>query len=250
MSDLPPPPPFNLTPPPGYVAYGGPGAVPYGTQPIGGIAKPLGILMMILVPVELLSVINTISTSRSAKDFLNGSISESKFEDASQGSLVQIGGLLVIPVAVLTMIWMFRMAKNLRALGRTGATFAPGWAIGGWFTPPCVIYVVPWLMLKELWKGSDPELTTGDPNWKAGRVSPLITAWWVMYGLLPLVGFATAAGLISGLQDVDNRDLAEQIDKYATINIALGVVGIGTAIVYLMLVRQLSARHMKAIGET
>lgn len=250
MSELPPPPPFNLTPPPGYVAYGGPGSVPFGTQPIGGVAKPLGILMMIMVPVQLLSVFSTISISNSAKDYLEGTISESKFKEAYSGNLSQIGGLLVIPVAVLTMIWMLRMAKNLRALGRTGATFAPGWAIGGWFTPPCAIYAVPWLMLKELWRGSDPDLPAGDPNWKSGRVSPLITAWWIMYGLLPLAGFATAAGLLSGLQDVDTRDLADQFDKFAAINIALGVLGIGTAVVYLMIVRQLSARHMKAIGET
>lgn len=250
MSAFPPPPPSNLTPPPGYVTYGGASAVPYGTQPIGGVAKPLGILMMILVPVQLLGVISTISISNSAKDYLNGTISDSKFKDAASGNVSQIGGLLVIPVAVLSMIWMFRMAKNLRALGRTGATFAPGWAIGGWFTPPCAIYVVPWLMLKELWKGSDPDVAAGDPSWKSGRVSPLITAWWVMYGLLPLAGFATAAGLIAGLQDENNRDLAEQFDKFATINIALGVIGIGTAVVYLMIVRQLTARHMKATGES
>ena len=67
------------------------------------------------------------------------------------GSLV---GLLVIPIAVLTIIWMFRMAGNLRQLGRTGATWAPGWAIGGWFCPPCAIYAIPWLMFRELWRGS------------------------------------------------------------------------------------------------
>lgn len=250
MSDLPPPPPFNLTPPPGYVTYGGTGSVPYGTQPIGGVAKPLGILMMILVPVQLLSVISTVSISNSAKDYLDGTISESKFKEAYSGNVTQIGGLLVIPVAVLTMIWMFRMAKNLRALGRTGGTFAPGWAIGGWFTPPCAIYVVPWLMLKELWRGSDPELSAGDPNWKVGPVSPLITAWWVMYGLLPLAGFASAAGLLSGIQNLDTRDLAKQFDKFAIVNIVLGIIGVATAVVYLLLVRQLSARHMKAIGET
>ena len=249
MSEFPPPPP-NLSPPPGYVAYGAPGSAPHGTQPIGGIAKPLGILMMILIPVQVLGVISTISISSTAKDYLDGAISEAKFKDTVSGGVTQIGGLLVIPVAVLTMIWMMRMAKNLRALGRTGATFSPGWAIGGWFTPPCAIYVVPWLMLKELWRGSDPEVAATDPSWKTGRVSPLITAWWVMYGLLPLAGFATAAGLIAGLQDVDSRDLAEQFDKYASINIVLGIIGIGTAVVYLMIVRQLSARHMKAIGES
>ena len=219
-------------------------------QPIGGISKSLGILMILMVPVQLLALLNSITVTNRAKEFLDGEISESKFEEAYSGNVAQIGGLLVIPVAVLTMIWMFRMAKNLRALGRTDSTFAPGWGIAGWFTPPCVLYVVPWLMFRELWKGSDPESPPGDQHWKGGRVSPLITLWWVMYGLLPLAGFVTAAGLITGFQDIDAQDLAEQYDKYAAINLALGVVGIGTAVVYWMLVRQLSARHMKATRES
>jgi Domain of unknown function (DUF4328) len=249
MSNFPPPPPSNLNPPPGYVAYGGPGAVPQGLQPIGGLSKALVVLMIIMVPVQLLTVLNTITVTDRAKEFINGEISESKFEESYSGGLASLAGLIVIPVAVITMIWMFRMAKNLRALGRTGATFGPGWGIAGWFVPPCAVYVVPWLMFRELWKGSDPE-AGGNQNWKSGKVSPLVTLWWVLYGLLPIVGFATAASLISGIQDLDAQDLADQYDKFATINIVLGVIRIGTAVVYLLLVRQLSARHMKATRES
>ena len=115
MSAFPPPPPSNLTPPPGYVAYGGQGSVPYGTQPIGAVARPLGILMMILIPVQIIGVISTISITNTAQDYLNGAISESKFKDTVSGNVTQIGGLLVLPVAVLTMIWMLRMAKDRKS---------------------------------------------------------------------------------------------------------------------------------------
>lgn len=236
-------------PPPGYVAYGGPDAVPHGTLPIAGISKAISILMLILVPFQALAVLSTIQISDGARDFLNGSISENEFEDKYTSPLSQIAGLLMIPVAVLTIIWMFRMAKNLRALGRPDATFAPGWAIGGWFTPPCFLFVVPWLMFRELWKGSDPDLQAGAQNWKAGRVSPLVNVWWVLYGLLPLAGLATSVSFFANFQDADAEELADQFDKFAAINIALGVIGIASAIVYFMLVRQLSARHMKATGE-
>ena len=53
------------------------------------------------------------------------------------------------------MIWMYRMAANHRALQRNG-TWAPGWAIGGWFLPPGGLYIIPFLMFRELWKASDP----------------------------------------------------------------------------------------------
>jgi len=251
MTDMPPPPPPNMGPPPGYVAYGGANAAPQGAQAIGGLSKALAVLLFIMIPLQILGVFATIGVSEKAKDFLDGSISRTEFEDATEANLSTFAGLFVIPIAVLTIIWMYRMAGNLRVLGRSGATWAPGWAIGGWFVPPCVLYVVPWLMFKELWRGSDPDVGYGDPSWKQGRVAPIVTVWWVMYGLLPLVGIFTAASIVtqfsSGGVDVD--DLAKQYDKYANLNLAMAVVGIGTTAVYLVFVRQLSARHMRATRE-
>ena len=80
------------------------------------------------------------------------------------------------------------MAANLRKLGRPGQTWAPGWGIASWFVPPCFVYAVPWLMFKELWRGSDPGVPPGDPSWKqrpvpatdhglVGAVRPCAVAW-------------------------------------------------------------------------
>ena len=43
--------------------------------------------------------------------------------------------------------------------------------------------------------------------------------------------------------------VTERLVDYATINVVLSVIGIGTTIVYLMAVRQLSQRHMAATRE-
>ena len=73
------------------------------------------------------------------------------------------------------MIWLFRIAKNHQALGRR-LTWAPGWAIGGWFLPP-IVYVIPTLMLRESWKAADPEVPAGDERWKSSSDSPLLWIW-------------------------------------------------------------------------
>ena len=82
--------------------------------------------------------------------------------EAAIGAIGLIGIVVAgcqIALAVCVMVWMWRAARNLRVAGRTDATWAPGWAVGGWFCPPC-IFVIPWLMLQELWKGSAPTSTS------------------------------------------------------------------------------------------
>jgi Domain of unknown function (DUF4328) len=209
------------------------------------------VLLWIYLPLQLLAIFDQLRLSREAKKFLDGTISEDKFRDTVSVNPSSIVGLVVIPIAVLTMIWMFRMAANLRKLGREGQTWAPGWGIGAWFVPPCVVYAVPWLMFKELWKGSDPAVAQGDPNWKQGSVSPVITVWWVLYGLVPLLGLFSAAGLTGQLRaGMTMRSLAERFRDFGAINIVFTVVGMVATLVYIRLVRDLSSRHMQSTRET
>lgn len=246
----PPPPTGGPTPPPGYVAYGGVGHLAPGVQGIGSIAKALGILMTIQVPLQVFSLFLTWQLSQKANDLLAGAISEDEFKDATRSPLTTITGLLFFPIAVLTMIWMYRMASNLKAMYRPELRWAPMWGVVGWFLPPCGVYALPWLMFLELWKGSDPDVAPTDPAWKRSTVSPLVHVWWVLYGLLPIIGLATSLNVVRQFQQLDDfTTYAEQLDKYSALNLALGVASIGAAAVYLVIVRQLSARHMRFIRE-
>jgi len=151
MSALPPPPPpGNLTPPPGYVAYGMPGTAGGNIQRIKGLAKALTILISIVIPLQFLGIFTTIQLGKKVHQLATGEIDVDQFKSSNVGGLASLGGLLIIPIAVLTMIWMFRMAANVEVLGYQDRRWGRGWGIAAWFVPPCIVYAVPWLMFREL----------------------------------------------------------------------------------------------------
>ena len=239
-----------MSPPPGYIAFGAADARSGSIQAIRRIAKAMVVLLWIYLPLQLLSIFDLLRVSSQATKYLDRTISEQSFKDSTNVSVSAGAVLLVIPIAVLTMIWMYRMSSNLRVLGRPGQTWVPGWGIGAWFVPPCVVYAVPWLMFKELWRGSDPDLERGDPRWKQGRVPPIITWWWVLYGLLPIFSLGSNGQFISDLRsDQTTRDRAQRYHDYTGSSVVFVVLAMASTVVFLVLVRQLSARHMKATDE-
>ncbi|MFM7251954.1 MAG: DUF4328 domain-containing protein [Ilumatobacteraceae bacterium] len=270
MSDFPPPPPPpgsippppDMTPPPPYGGQGAPlgyGMPARSFSRIGGISKVLGGLFATMIVFQALSVIGVVQAANRAQRFLDGRIDEDAFETASGIELLSsVTTLLTVGLMVLTIIWMFRIAKNLRAMGRTGLSWAPGWAIGGWFLPPC-IFVIPWLVLQELWKASDPDVAPADPSWKQRPVTPLLHVWWVLYGLLPIVGAAVG---LSAAWDVLRTAIENGFDEAnaATVtaqslvdgrvgNVVGGLAQVAAAAIFMVIVRQLAERHMRCTGE-
>src|SRR5829696_1084208 len=177
----PPPPPPGLTAPPGYVSYGETNQGAYSWfQRIGGAARTLGMLVMILIPIQLLLILFYVAAHGKAQDFINGSIDEDAFKRGVvlYGLFGIISFAVQVAILVLTIVWMSKMARNQQALGRHG-TWGPGWAIAGWFAPPCVLYIIPYLMFRDLWKASDPQ---SGPDWKKNPVGLIVTIWWVLFG--------------------------------------------------------------------
>lgn len=158
-------------------------------------------------------------------------------------------GLAMIGAAIVTMIWMHRLASNHRALGRVG-TWGPGWAVGSWFLPPLILFVLPMLMLRELWRASDPAVPIGG-NWRSGPASPLTIVWWLFFGVAPLVilGIQGTSFFDSLSLDVDDEATARLfIDQQETawFNAAITV---GAASAFVLLVLRLTDRHRRLTGE-
>jgi hypothetical protein len=249
MSDLPPPPPppGEFTSPPSYT---GNALSDSRVQRIGSLAKALWILAAIEVPMQLIATGLDWRLSRKAGDFVAGTITEAEFKKAAQSPLSSLAGLLFLPMAVLTIMWMFRMASNLRAIGRTGMVWSPLWAIFGWLVPPCVVYAVPWLMFGELWRASDPSAPLHDESWKRGRTTKLVHAWWVFFGLLPAVGaLISLAILFSQFRQTDLLEFARQQQGHVGVNVVLDLGKVAAAAVFCLFVRQLSDRHMRLTRE-
>lgn len=237
-----------MAPPPGYVAYGDPDY--RGTaalQRVGGLAKSISVLMMVLIPMTVISITVSFDVRSKARKFLDGTISETQFKN-SFGLTVLVGaviGLATLAAFVLTIIWMFRLAKNQQALGRIG-TWSPGWAIGGWFLPPCVLYVIPFLMMRDLWRSSDPQ---SGPDWKKNPVGSIVNIWWVLYGLVPVL-FVSVTFSGTNLRSRSTVDAAKNLVKTFNVSTVSAIVQLGAGVAYLLLVRQLTTRHKQLIRET
>jgi hypothetical protein len=199
--------------------------------------------LLSLVPLALRPTV-----SDDAQAFLDDEISRQQFLDRvapySLSSLLP--SLANIAAVVLVIMWMYRVSSNHRAL-RGDLTWGPGWAIGGWFTPP-LIYVIPFLTLREMWKASDPDVPIGG-DWRAGRASPLITAWFVVYSLIGTALSLAALGAGFGSLASTERALAEQLVDDATLPLLNAAATLAAALLFVLLVTQLGDRHRRLTGE-
>jgi hypothetical protein len=83
--------------------------------------------------------------------------------------------LMVFPTFLAWLLWQYRAHTNLRALGASGLSYSPGWAVGWWFIPFANV-VMPYLTVRELWKASDPDV--GAVDWKARGGAAIVGVWW------------------------------------------------------------------------
>lgn len=241
-----------MAPPPGYVAYGGYGAVSGNFQKIGGLTKWLLGLMVATLVAQVISLLVQLSLRSSASDYLSDSISSSDFTDdiAVYGLVAGLAGAVAIGQLVVLIIWTFRMAKNHLVLGRSPQSFSAGATIAVNILGGCTLGIINFFMWREMWRASDPDTAPGDPSWKQRAVSPLVAIQLAI--TLGSVGLGIALGIngISGISTGSNRDdLAENLSDKLGFVVGSGVIAIAGGVVFIMLVRQLAARHMKSTRE-
>ncbi len=246
MSNIPPPPP--LSPPPGYVPYGAPGAAGGSFQNVGGLAKALVILTAIGAALGLALVGLGLNLRDKADDSL------SVFED-SLGPYVLVGLLgsaVGLAALVIRIIWTYRMAQNLRTLRRDGQSFGPGATIAINILGDCTLGILPFFMWRELWKGSNPETPAGDTNWKQGAVGGIVIVSFVLQlaALLSTFSISIGSSFNAGLGTGKSSDLAEQFRDDIGATATAGVLGTAAAVVFILVIRQLTDRHMQSTGET
>ena len=255
----PPPPPSGLTPPPGYVAYQGQPTPTAAIRRVGGLAIPIIVSTIVVALGTLVGAFLSAGIATDAADFLAGSITQSEFEDAlvPLNSVQLMVSVATLATGVLTIVWMFRIAQNVRAFGRA-TTWSPLFAIFGWFLPPLVLYVIPFLVLRELWKASEPSAppisgaqVDGTDGWKRSPDNPVLWAWFVFFGILPAVLFAIQIGSFAagGLPTGDVESVAESLDEFGTLGWLTAVLSVVAAVLWVRFVRQLTQRHKQLTNE-
>jgi hypothetical protein len=252
-SPPPPPPPPNLTPPPGYVAYTPTPGAAVPLRRVGGLRTAIGILLAVYALAAGISIAVTPTAIDAADEFLSsdrGSTAENDFlEKLAPFTIASVlVGLSMLAIVVLSMIWLYRIVSNHRAVGRR-TSWSPGWAIGGWFLPPLIVYAIPMLVLRESWKASDPSSTPGDEGWRQSPVNPIVYVWWVVYGLVPIVFVITGITFQAAEFSRDIQDLARSMRDDVGFTVAQSAVSIVGALLWALLVRGLTARHTALTGE-
>lgn len=119
---------------------------------------------------------------------------------------LMIVGLLQVCVAIATVVafcmWIHRAYRNLPALGATGLSYSPRWAVGYFFIPILNLFR-PYQASKEIWQASDPVHTdlpwhrdaTGARTgtaWKHAPVSALLGVWWGLWLISNFIDRASA----------------------------------------------------------
>ena len=222
------------------------GSVPL--KRVGGIARAAAILVAAAGVLSAGSVAATRLVIDDAEAYLDDRLGQDEFLEAAApyALLSFLQAVVLLASAVVVIIWMHRVASNLRMLHR-GTTWGPGWAIGGWFAPP-FLYVIPFLALREMWKASDPGVPVGG-EWRSRPVSPILVAWFIVFGPIQ------AALQITQLDDMfagfgaGEDTLAEQITGDLTLPVVAAAADVVAAFLFVLLVHRLTSRHRRLTGE-
>jgi hypothetical protein len=239
-------------PPPGYVPYGGFGVGPGRFVPIKQLTKWLVVLLGISLVMQAVALLVQLTLRGSARDFLDGSITSGSFDNKLGTYLVVavIAAAASVAMLVVLIVWTFRMAKNLVVLGRQPQSFKAGLTIAVNILGGCTLGILNFFMWRELWIGSDPDTGPGDPAWKRGAVGSIVVVHLVLTLVGAVIGFAVGIGAgIGGFRSNSANSVAKNLtDKFGFV-LASGALQVAVSVVFIMLVRQLAARHMQSTHE-
>lgn len=135
--------------------------------------------------------------------------------------------LTAAAASILTVAWMYRAARAVRRRRPEGATWSPGWAIGGWFLPFANL-VIPKLVVNQVDRVSNPGLGPG-PVGERWRSQPLLAAghWW--WALLVVSTIVLVSGLGIVAEQLDSISLAEPTYRAGLRTAAVGCALHGAA---------------------
>jgi uncharacterized membrane protein len=160
--------------------------------------------------------------------------------NALPAAMILLSGLVALAIFVLLIIWLYRAAKNNEALGRQNPRLGPGWAIGGWFIP-LANFVIPFIIMDDVWRGADPSIARGDPNWRRSSTLGAIWAW-----LVTAVIFTIPTSIASSTGDV-RADEPDKVRRDDILRIVGSVGAIVAAVFAILVTRRIAARQEECL---
>ncbi len=146
--------------------------------------------------------------------------------------------------AVMFLMWLFRVYKNLPALRSDNTEYSPGWAVGWWFIPFANL-VKPFQVVRNAWSESDPDvdLEMGFLSSVQSGAPAYMAVWW---GFWLLSNFAT--NITNRFWDPDNIDTVEFSGYFFIISGILWTVASVAAIKVVWEITERQELRFKNIG--
>lgn len=156
-------------------------------------------------------------------------------EGAASDQRVQLASgaraVLFLATCIPFGMWIYRAAKNTRALGAAGLKYGPGWSVGSYFVP-FVNFVVPFAAMREIWRAS------ADPgNWQAAPGTPLLGWWWFLWIGNGISGWI-ANTLLTGSSGVEVAKIGSLLAS------AQNLFQIALNVVVILLLRRITANQI------
>ncbi|HKZ82807.1 MAG TPA: DUF4328 domain-containing protein [Anaerolineae bacterium] len=192
-----------------------------------------GILLDLLAIMSLLLQIDLISRHMSGQRV---TAAEVLVNDSRQQAILSIELLVFIATAILFLLWIHRVHRNLPALGARGMRYSPGWAVASFFIPYASL-ALPYLVVREIWQATDPDTDTADAAvWKKLPTSPVIKLWWACWLVSGVAGMFVALS-------ASNVTTASQLLVASQTMLAASLVTIPAAVFTIAVVRAIDRRQ-------
>ncbi|WP_238783563.1 DUF4328 domain-containing protein [Streptomyces monomycini] len=225
MSHIPAgPPPPGFPPSEGFPPTGGPAL-----RPTWGLGIALTVLLCLVIATDALALGADLNMRAVLGSLATTTEQQAHRADTLYGVTAILQGTLVIPTAVVFIIWFHRSRKNAEHYTRDVCTLGSGWAIGSWFIPIGNLWL-PFRVAKETWQSSAQSAPDG--SWRKVSIMP-VRAWWLLWVLTLVIG------------RIANK-LYEKAELPDTIRVAVTVVAladlldIAAAVLAILFVRKLS----------
>ena len=167
-------------------------------------------------------------------------------------SLKNSSSLLFILLMAVFVVNMFafgalahRASRNLPTLKSVKQRFAPEKAVL-WFFVPVFNLFKPWLVFQEMFKASDPGVSTADETaWKTKGSVPTIVHVWAGIFIVVFIFNTITIGQIWNPSDETVSDALLQHGRRVMADILLALLGVAAILVIVDLHRRQEARHAK-----
>ena len=140
--------------------------------------------------------------------------------------------LVFIAATIVFLTWVYQSIANLPALGSMSCRFTPGGAVWSWFIP-FVNLVRGHQVMATIWQESQPP-AVNENGFYLPRSATIVHWWWGLYLFTGVAGIVTNNSHPYGI---------EQLHSVASTQVALHLLRIATALLFLLMVRGAQQRQ-------